>query len=246
MPKRKRSRAAKKGWETKRLKKDTCINSCRPIKLKMWDDESMKRAMKAVKGGLMGVNQAARNFKVPRTTLRDRLSGRVEHGAKSGPEPYLTKEEEQELADFLKQASRVGYGKTKKEILVIVQKLIKKKVHSKCERFNLEGWWHRFMSRQKKLSLRTADPLSKARADALTPAKVDEYFKLLLDTLENHDLLDKPFHIYNVDESGMPLEHKQPKRVAEKGAKKVYGRSSGSKAQITIVGCRNASGSIYF
>ena len=146
MPKRKRSRAAKKGWETKRLKKDTCINSCRPIKLKMWDDESMKRAMKAVKGGLMGVNQAARNFKVLRTTLRDCLSGRVEHGAKSGPEPYLTKEEEQELADFLKQASRVGYGKTKKEILVIVQKLIKKKVHSKCERFNGEGWWHRFMS----------------------------------------------------------------------------------------------------
>ena len=160
----------------------------------MWDDESMKRPMEAVKGGLMRVNQAARNFKVPRTTLRDRLSGRVEHGAKSGPEPYLTKEEEQELVDFLKQASRVGYGKTKKEILVIVQKLIKKKGHSKCERFNGEGWWHRFMSRQKKLSLRTADPLSKAQADALTPAKVDEYFKLLLDTLENHDLLDKPFH----------------------------------------------------
>ena len=42
----------------------------------------------------------------------------------------------------------------------------------------------------------------------------------------------------------MPLEHKQPKRVAEKGAKKVYGRSSGSKAQITIVRCGNASGSI--
>ena len=51
-------------------------------KLKQWDNESMIRAIESVKGGVMGINQAARNFKVPQTTLRDRLSGRVEHGAK--------------------------------------------------------------------------------------------------------------------------------------------------------------------
>ena len=37
--------------------------------------------MEAVKGGLMGVNQAARNFEVHRTTFRNRLTGQVEHGA---------------------------------------------------------------------------------------------------------------------------------------------------------------------
>ena len=67
------------------------------------------------------------------------------------------------------------------------------------------------MSHQKTLSLRTANSLSKARADALTPAKVDEYYNILfLDTLEEHNLSDKPFHVYNLDKSGMPLEHKQP------------------------------------
>ena len=40
---------------------------------------------------------------------------------KSGPTPYLTKEEDQELVGFLKQVSRIGYGKTKKEILAIVR-----------------------------------------------------------------------------------------------------------------------------
>ena len=64
------------------------------------------------------------------------------------------------------------------------------------------------MARNRSLSLRTADPLSKAWADALTHEKIKEYFKLLSDVLKKHDLLDKPFHIYNVDESGMPLEHK--------------------------------------
>ena len=50
----------------------------------------MKQVMEAVKAGLMVVNQAARNFKVPRTTLRDCLSGQVEHGAKCGPDQPLS------------------------------------------------------------------------------------------------------------------------------------------------------------
>ena len=39
------------------------------------------------------------------------------------PDPYLTMEEEQDLADFLKQAPRIGYGKTN----IIVQKLLQKR-----------------------------------------------------------------------------------------------------------------------
>ena len=133
----------------------------------------------------------------------------MEHGTKSGPTPCLTAKEDQELASFLKQASKIGYGKTKKEVLVIVQKIVEKN-GLPVKKFNGEGWWQRFMSRHEMLSLRTADPLSKARADALTQTNVDEYFTLLTSTLEEHGLIDKPFHIYNVDESGMPL--KEPKK----------------------------------
>ena len=60
------------------------------------------------------------------------------------------------------------------------------------------------MNHHKRLSLRTANPLSKARVDALTQDKVDEYFKLLNNTLEEHGLTNEPFRIYNVDESGIP------------------------------------------
>ena len=235
--KRNRAESAKVGWKKRR--KDSPSN--RPKKMKLWSEESMVLAMEAVSGGRMGLNQAARNYYVPRSTLRDRISGRVKHGTKSGPKPYLSVEEEQELVAFLKQASAMGYGKTKKEILAMVQKTMEKK--DLCDdKFNGEGWWTRFMSRNPTLSLRTADPLSKVRADAVKQEKIDEYFKLLKSTLEKHDLMNKPQCIYNVDESGMPLEHKQPKRVAQRGAKKVYRRSSGNKAQITIVACASATG----
>ena len=68
------------------------------------------------------------------------------------------------------------------------------------------------------------------------------YFSLLEETLKDHDLLDKPSFIVNVDESGMPLDHKQPKRVATKGMKKVHSPASGDKTQITITAWSNAAG----
>ena len=45
----------------------------------------------------------------------------------------------------------------------------------------------------------------------------DEYFQLLKDTLIENNLMDSPNQIYNVDETGMPLD---PKVVAGRGHKK--------------------------
>ena len=75
--------------------------SNRSAKLRSWSDVSMLWAMEAVKDGSMGVNRAALEHGVPRTSLKDRLTGRVIHGTKIGPKPYLTNEEEKELVNFL-------------------------------------------------------------------------------------------------------------------------------------------------
>ncbi len=50
--------------------------------------------MQAVRDGTMSANMAARSFSVPPSTLKDRISGRVKHGTKSGPIPYLDEAEE--------------------------------------------------------------------------------------------------------------------------------------------------------
>ena len=70
------------------------------------------------------------------------------------------------------------------------------------------------------------------------------YFSLLEKTLRDHDLFDKPSFVFNMDESGLPLDYKQPKRVATKGMKKLHGPASGDKTQITIIACLNAAGYI--
>ena len=55
--------------------------------------------MKAVETGSK-INQAALDHGVTPTMLKDRLSGRVQHGLKSGPKQYLSCEEETELLHF--------------------------------------------------------------------------------------------------------------------------------------------------
>ena len=44
--------------------------------------------------------------------------------------------------------------------------------------------------------------------------------------------MDQAYYINNMDETGMPLDHKQSKHITPKGMKKVYGPSSGNKSQI--------------
>ena len=136
---------------------------------------------------------------------------------------------------FLTEASNIGYGKTKREILLYVQKILEQK-GSKPDHFNGEGWYFRFMQRHPRLSLRSADPVSYVRTTAFC---LKAYFDLLVKTLRDKGLLDKPNFIYNMDESGMPLDHKQLKRIAPK---KVHGIASGNKSQVTIVACANAAG----
>ena len=47
-----------------------------------------------------------------------------------------------------------------------------------------------------------------------------------------------------MDETGVPLEPRPPKVVARKGQKKIRYRTSGQKAQITVIGCGSAVGQI--
>ena len=79
----------------------TVKQSKRNSRRKLWSDKQMAATIDAVVNDGLSSNQAADNFEVSCTTLKDRLSGRVTHEVNPGPKPYLTKDEERELADHL-------------------------------------------------------------------------------------------------------------------------------------------------
>jgi hypothetical protein len=175
----------------------------------------MTAALEAVKGG-QSISQAARVYGVPKTTLHDRVSGKVVHGSNPGPQRYLNCQEESELGTYLKHCARVGYGKTRRDVLNIVQNAASEKGVLCSSQVSL-GWWRRFLERQKDLSLRQGNATAHVRMDAMNRETFDHYFSLLHDTLSTHDLLDKPAQIYNVHESGAPLNPRPPKVVSPKG-----------------------------
>ena len=70
-----------------------------------------------------------------------------------------------------------------------------------------------------------------------------QYFDLLHNVLIEHDMLDKPVQLYNMDETGMPIDAR-PLNVVAKKKKKVRYRKAGNKSQVTVVGCVNAVGQV--
>ena len=59
-----------------------------------------------------------------------------------------------------------------------------------------------------------------------------------------NDLLNAPHQIYDVNESGVPLDSKALNVVTARDSKKVYIRSTGRKGQVTVVACGNGAGQV--
>lgn len=77
---------------------------------------------------------------------------------------------------------------------------------------------------------------------SLQSRDIMQYFDQLKEVLEEHDLMDCPGQLYNVDETGMLFDHRAPNVVTKKGQKKVRYRTSGNKSQVTVIGCVSAAG----
>ena len=192
--------------------------------------------------GLSG-NKAADLHGVPRSTLKDRLSGRVVHGTKSGPKPYLSPTEEAQLSSHLIDAAKLGFGKTRRDVKCLVETYVKQKGTLKGTCIS-NGWWQKFLTRNPTLRLRAGDSTAGVRMDAVNADNINAYYDLLRSVYDEFGFDDHPERIYNMDETGVPLQPRPPKIVAAKGQKKIRYRTSGQKSQITVIACGSATGQV--
>ena len=93
-------------------------------KRKQWTDPQMVSTLDTVLTKQLPAKKTARMYRVPLSTPKDRLSGRVIHGVKPGPTPYLASQEEKYLADHLILSGMVGYGKTRRDVMNLVETYI--------------------------------------------------------------------------------------------------------------------------
>ncbi len=201
----------------------------------------MENALKDVTNNKKTVRRAALEYGVPKSTLHDRVSGKVLPGAVGGAPRYLDDEEEEELVRWLEGCAEVGCAKNVREVRAIVGAIVAKKQNVECIVVS-HGWWDRFRSRHPNLTLRAGESLAYVRAICANRKTLDYYFDLLEEIFVQNDLKSKPGRIFNLDESGIPLQHRPGKRIAIKGQKHVNVITSGNKTNITVLGCVSASG----
>ena len=154
----------------------------------------MFKAYEEVKKGTLFVRMAALQYNVPKSTLSDRVSGQVLFNTHSGPTRYLTDDDEEELVSFLTGLARMGYAKTKKEVVPIMEEVIAPKgnqVHLSS------GWWEGFRRRHPCLTLRTVEKLSYAQSIVNDTEVINKNFDLLEQTLFENNISDFPANVFN-------------------------------------------------
>ena len=162
------------GWKRGRLRSKLAPTAIAVDKLrtketrKKWSPKAMEDAMVAVKNKQMTVFWATKIYNVPKSTLHDRISGKVRHGDKLGPKPYLSSTEEKELADFLMDVAKVGYGRTRKQVRAIAGSCVHNKGRLESPAVASHGWFVQFMQRQPQLSFWKGDPTANVRMECLT------------------------------------------------------------------------------
>ena len=208
----------------------------RPHSYRGYSSTAIEKAYDAVKSGDMSIRRAAEEYGIPRTTLHNKVSGKVDKVVKSGPKTYLTDEEECKLVEFLVGCASIGYAKSLQDVLSIAERIVNCH-YGRADKVHLsKGWWEKFCKCHPEISLRHAEPLSYARAVANNPVVIKRYF----DLLEQNELASRPGQIF-CDETGMPLTHKPPKVVAQVHQKHPYTITSGDKSQITVMASASAS-----
>ncbi len=191
----------------------------------------------------LSVRKAAKKWGIAKSTLQDRLDGKVAK-VRKGPPTVLTKAEEDRFAEWLIERAKRGFGVTKDEFLDCVKTFIDKDKRKTKFTGNRPGnkWYRGFVKRNPKVRLRNARPLDKKRAK-ITPKDVDEWFANFGKFVEEVGVSDRPGQIWNCDETGFDLQGRAGKVLGPSNTKEQPFRViTGTKEHITVLPCFNASG----
>lgn len=213
-----------------------------------WSAEALRNALEAVENSTMGINEAARNFGIPPSTLKRRKKSRnFSKENRLGPDSSLGNAAEAKIVLHIKKLQKAGFSPSREAVRIMAYDLAK--TMNIKHKFNTNTgkagyvWLTKFLRRHPELSIRKSEGVSLARSRGMSTEIVKSYFELLERTLAENNLFDKPGNIYNMDETGLQLNNKPGHVIAAKGSKSVAAITSGEKGEtISVIACCSAEG----
>ena len=87
--------------------------------------EDLQQAVEEVRADSMSLRAASKKYGVPRSTISDRVTRRVNEEATSGRPPVLPRELETALVERAVKASERGFGISRQQLMVKAGRLCK-------------------------------------------------------------------------------------------------------------------------
>lgn len=200
--------------------------------------ETINEALEKIKSGAMTQREAARIYKIPRSTLKYKLQGK--HDKKTGRPPVFSSEEENLFIQHILAVSELGLPVSLYDVRCIVkQYLDKSKRNVPTFSNNMPGWeWGKlFLERHNVFSAKLAVNIARKRAQVDENA-VKQYFSHLENELKDVP----PENIYNFDETGFHDTPTKCKLLFRRSCRHPEVVRNSTKSCFTVMFCGNAVG----
>lgn len=172
-----------------------------------WTKVNLTSAMRAVNHDGVSVKRAAKEHGIPRQTLVRylKLAPQQKVRLAGSYSTVFSEEEEAELVQHILKLEVSFYGVTAREVRSLAFQLAEKngKTHPFSKEKQLAGvdWLIGFRKRNPKLSFRSPEATSAARAQGFNRISVNKFYDVLEKEFETG--MFSPSRIYNVDETSV-------------------------------------------
>lgn len=207
----------------------------------------MNEAVQKVKSEEITLRRAVDCYEIPYTTLQRRVASTGSIIKHRGGQPVMDIAAEKTFADRLIYLANRGFGITPKNVRkyafhFAIRHNLKHNFNNNAKMAG-EDWFHRFILRNKNITIRKPEGLSRARINGMQEEKVKHFYEVLQKVIEDNNLQGRPECIYNQDETGLPLNNRSPNIIAQKGSKDVISMTSVERGEnVTVLACMNAAG----
>lgn len=168
-----------------------------------WSEETLEKALKAVKDDKQSINSTAKKFGIPFTTLQRHVKSGKKSKKLGRFTPVFSPEQEGELCAYLKKLDSLFFGLTRSDFLELVFHYASKNNISHPFKNGKAGddWFSGFKRRHPEIVLRAPEPTSLARTRGFNKPQVELFYTNFWNLVEKYKL--DATTIYNMDETGI-------------------------------------------
>jgi hypothetical protein len=199
-------------------------------------------AIQAIKNKeITSIREVARRFNVPRTTLRDRVTGHQFRPESRANSHKLTQTEEESLKRWILSMDSRGAAPRPTSVREMANLLLARRGTTPIETVG-EKWVYNFTKRTPELQARFSRRYDYQRAKQEDPRVIQGWFNTVQATIQQYGIL--PEDIYNFDETGFAMGLTSTAKVITRS--EYYGRRSllqpGNREWVTVIESISASG----